>query len=68
MSRLMLATILSDGTVGRAAKYFDPSRPFSSAVTATNTIDRFGFAPDSFSIRAISIIDATPEASSIAPL
>ena len=55
-------------TVGCAAKYFDPSSPFSSAVTATNRIDRFGVAPDSFSSRAISIIDATPDASSIAPL
>ena len=31
-------------------------------------IDRFGFAPDSFSSRAISITDATPDASSMAPL
>jgi len=29
---------------------------------------RFGFAPDAFSSRAISMTDATPDASSIAPL
>jgi hypothetical protein len=30
--------------------------------------DRFVATPDAFSMRAISIIDATPDASSIAPL
>ena len=50
------------------AKYRDPSRPFSSAVTATNITDRFVLTPEVLSSRAISIIDATPDASSIAPL
>src|SRR5580658_10085804 len=40
-SRLMSATILLAGTVGCAAKYFDPSRPFSSPVTTQNSSVRF---------------------------
>ena len=62
------ATMLLASTVGCWAKYRDPSNPFSSPVTAKNKIDRFGLAPDSFIARAISISEAIPDASSIAPL
>jgi hypothetical protein len=66
MSMLMLATIEARGTVGLRAKYRDPSRPFSSAVTATRSTDRLGFAAamaDAASIRV-----AMPDALSMAPL
>ena len=67
ISILKSATMVPD-TVGCAAKYWEPSKPFSSPVTERNTIERFGFVPESLIARAISISDASPEASSIAPL
>ena len=67
MSMLMSATILPF-TVGCEAKYSEPSKPFSSAVTAKNRMERFGFTPESCMARAISITEAIPEASSMAPL
>ena len=64
----MSATIWPAGTVGCAAKYRDPSSPFSSPVTARKMMERFGLTPVAFMRRAISITLATPEASSMAPL
>src|SRR5580698_5740602 len=43
---LKSATMVPD-TVGCAAKYWEPSKPFSSPVTERNTIERFGFVPES---------------------
>ena len=68
MSVFTSATMRSRGTVGCAAKNFDPSSPFSSPVTATNRIERAGFAFRSCSSVAASSIAATPDALSIAPL
>src|SRR5260370_24274252 len=44
LSTLTLATIEFGGTVGRWAKYFDPRRPFSSAVTRRKRMERRGLA------------------------
>ena len=68
MSRLMSATICWNGTVGCAAKYCEPSSPFSSAVTARKITERFSLTFDSWSRRATSMMVAIPEASSMAPL
>ena len=68
MSVLMSATIALGSTVGIFAKYFEPSSPFSSPVTATNRTERRSVAPDSLSVAATSSREATPEALSIAPL
>ena len=38
-----------------AAKYCEPSSPFSSPVTERNRIERFGFAAESFMALAISM-------------
>ena len=62
------ATIDFTGTVGCAAKYLEPSRPFSSAVTHTNRIDRFSGCGCFAIERASSSSSALPEALSIAPL
>ena len=68
MSRLMFATRPSAGTVGWVANHSAPSRPFSSAVSATNSIERFGAGDSAFSVRAASSRMATPSALSSAPL
>ena len=64
----LLAMIFAFFTVGCCAKNFDPCSPFPSPVTATKSTGRRNRTSRSFSIRAISSSDATPEASSIAPL
>ena len=66
MSRLTLATIVP-GTDGFIAKYWAPSRPFSSAVRAANTTVRLSGGPF-FNIRAASSSVAIPLALSSAPL
>ena len=68
MSILMSATMDFASTVGCAVKYFEPSSPFSSAVTSTNKIDRFSFSGCCFSEAAMSNAAAAPLPSSIAPL
>ena len=55
------------GTLGLPAKYFEPSRPFSSPVTSTNSTERFGRALAAAMSRAISSTEATPAALSSAP-
>ena len=68
MSMLTLATSEPRGTVGRRAYHCAPSRPFSSAVSAMNSNERFGWTGIDASWRAASSITATPSALSSAPL
>ena len=78
MSILMFAISDAAGTVGWVANHSAPSRPFSSAVTATNKVERFGaepFGADPFgadasarSWVAASSMIAMPSALSSAPL
>ena len=68
MSMLISATMFLSGTVGALAKYCEPNKPFSSPVTATNKMLRLGRRFSCFAMSAISISDAMPEPSSIAPL
>jgi hypothetical protein len=56
------------GTVGCCAKNSDPSSPDSSAVTNTNSCERFGFCGAAAAARATARMSATPEALSSAPL
>ena len=65
---LIFATIIFGSTVGELAKNREPSSPFSSPVTATNSTDRRSLVPASLSMAATSSKAATPEALSIAPL
>ena len=60
MSRLTTLTIESIETVGFMAKYSDPTSPFSSAVTATNMMDRRVGSP-SANKRAVSSITEIPK-------
>ena len=68
MSMFTAPTRLLAGTVGLRAKYSEPSRPFSSAVTARNRIDRRGRVCDVAAARAVSSSAAMPAALSSAPL
>ena len=67
MSMLTLAIRPSFATVGQRAKYSAPSRPFSSAVSAMNSCERFGRGA-AMAWRAASIRMALPKALSKAPL
>ena len=60
------ATMDFGSTVGCAAKYFEPSSPFSSAVTNTSSTERRRFS--AFRIAAMSRRTALPDPSSMAPL
>ncbi len=68
MSTLMFATSDCRGTGGWATNHSAPSRPFSSAVSATNSIDCAGATPAVTSWRAASSMIDTPSALSSAPL
>ncbi len=68
MSRFKSALIAFSGTVGCPAKYREPSKPFSSAVKTTKSIERFGRVFAWLNAFAVSNTLATPEASSITPL
>src|SRR5260221_10845864 len=68
MSVLMSAAREPASTVGCAAKYLDPSKPFSSAVTQTSRIERLSGAGDLWNDRAKSSKRALPEPLSMAPL
>ena len=68
ISTFKSATMSSTFTVGCVAKYCEPSRPFSSPVTATNRTERRNFAPEWRSAAAVSSSVAMPDALSIAPL
>ena len=68
MSTLTSATMDFSGMVGCAAKYLEPSRPFSSAVTSRNKIERFTDSGWAFKLAAISRTSALPEPLSMAPL
>ena len=51
-----------------AAKYFEPSRPFSSPVTNTKRIERRSFSGFFLKLAAMSRTKALPDPSSMAPL
>ena len=68
LSMLSPPAICATGTGGFAAKCSLPSRPDSSAVTATNISDRFGRGLVAANARPSSISAATPVALSDAPL
>ena len=57
-------------TINRVSKVVkgDPSKPCSSAVTARNTMERFGGVGSALKARAMARIALTPEALSTAPL
>jgi len=65
MSTLVSATMDFASTVGCAAKYLEPRRPFSSPVTNRKRIERLSFSGDLFSEPATSSRRALPEASQL---